>query len=183
VTRLLGIDLGTRRIGIALADTATGSVVPLTTVRRRDPERDLATLRSVIREQRVDEVVLGLPRNMDGTEGTQAVDTRSWADAVLGRLGLRYCLRDERLTSVAADDLLGRSRRGRSGGPPSAAARNTRRARCSTTARRCSAGSSCGGSRRASPADSPPPRPGSAPRRYRLRTSLCSRRSSCSWSP
>ena len=69
VTRLLGIDLGTKRIGLAVGDTNTGSVVPLTTIRRADVERDAQTIVRIGTEQRIDELVVGLPLNMNGSEG------------------------------------------------------------------------------------------------------------------
>lgn len=126
---LLGIDLGARRIGLAIADTESGAVRPLVTIRRAEPERDGRTLGRLIVEQRIDELVIGLPLNMDGSEGAQAADTRAWALAVADPLGLPVCWRDERLTSERAEQRLGGARRGRSGGPPSAASRNTYRAR------------------------------------------------------
>lgn len=128
MTRLLGIDLGSRRIGLALADTATAEVRPLATIRRTSIERDAATLGRLAREQQVDELVVGLPRNMDGSEGAQAQATREWAAQVVTLIGLPLCWRDERLTSELAESSLGRTRRGRSGGPPSAAVRQARRA-------------------------------------------------------
>lgn len=128
MTRLLGIDLGARRIGLAVADTDSGAVRPLATIARADAERDERTLGAVVREQRIDEIVVGLPRNMDGSEGTQAVETRRWADEVLTGLCLPVGWRDERLTSVRAEERLGRASRGRAGGPPSGAARAARRA-------------------------------------------------------
>ena len=67
MTRLLGVDLGTQRIGLAVGDTATGSVVPLTTIRRADIERDARTIARSRQEQRIDELVVGLPLNMDGS--------------------------------------------------------------------------------------------------------------------
>ena len=128
MSRLLGIDLGTRRIGLALADTDTAAVRPLATLRRGSPERDIALLARLIEEQEVDELVIGLPRNMDGSEGQQAADTRAWADDVAGRLDRPICWRDERLSSERAEARLGRLRRGRGGGPPSPAARAAHRA-------------------------------------------------------
>jgi putative holliday junction resolvase len=128
LTRLLGIDLGARRIGLAVADTQTGEVRPLATIRRSSAARDAEIIGRLVQEQRVDELVLGLPRNMDGSEGTQAVQTRSWAAAVTPLVGLPLAYRDERLSSEGADSRLGRQRRGRSGGPPSAPARAARRA-------------------------------------------------------
>ena len=80
-------------------------------------------------EHHIDEIVVGLPLNMDGTEGTQAARTREWVDCRLTLVGRRMTWHDERLTSVAAEGRLGRLPRGKSGGPPSAAARNARRAR------------------------------------------------------
>ncbi|HUG47258.1 MAG TPA: Holliday junction resolvase RuvX [Candidatus Limnocylindria bacterium] len=127
MSRLLGIDLGARRIGLAVADTETGEIRPLTTLGRASPARDGAVLARLAEEQRIDELVLGLPCNMDGSEGQQAAVTRAWAAEVLPALGLPLSWRDERLTSERAESLVGRPRRGRSGGPPSPAARLARR--------------------------------------------------------
>jgi putative Holliday junction resolvase len=129
VTRLLGIDLGERRIGIAVGDVETGSVTPLTTIRRTQPERDARTLARLAQEQRVDELVVGLPLNMDGSIGAQANATRDWAAAIGEQCGLPVALRDERLTTEAAISRIGRPGRGRSGGPPSANASRSYRAR------------------------------------------------------
>jgi putative Holliday junction resolvase len=130
VTRLLAVDLGERRIGLAVADTETGSVRPLATIRRSDLARDAETLRRMISEQRINELVVGLPLNMDGSEGAQALRTREWAAAITPAItGTPLCWRDERLTSSDAEARMGRTPRGRGGAPPSPAARNARRAR------------------------------------------------------
>ena len=131
MTRLLGVDLGTRRIGLAVADFAVGSVPsirPLATIRRTTPARDAAAIASVVGEQRIDEVVVGLPFNMDGSEGEMADRTRQWATATLAPLGLPVCWRDERLTTEQALQRLPPPRRGRAGGPPSAGQRHAHRA-------------------------------------------------------
>ena len=128
MSRLLGIDLGTRRIGLALADTETALIRSLATLRRGSPERDSSVLARLIMEQDIDELIIGLPLNMDGSEGGQAADTRAWADDVAAHLGRPICWRDERLTSELAEARLGRLRRGRAGGPPSPAARAAHRA-------------------------------------------------------
>ena len=127
MTRLLGIDLGTRRIGLAVADTASGRITGLATIRRGDAARDQRTLAAVVGEQRIDELVLGLPFNLDGSEGAQAFETRRWSEQVLEHLSLPVSLRDERLTSERAERRLGTPARGSSGGPPSPAARAARR--------------------------------------------------------
>ena len=128
VSRLLGVDLGARRIGLAVGDSTTGSSWPLAMIRRETPDADAERIARLLREQSADEIVVGLPLNMDGTEGAQARETREWADQLAVRLAVPLRWRDERLTSVAAESSLGRPRRGRSGGPPSPAAREQRRA-------------------------------------------------------
>jgi putative Holliday junction resolvase len=129
VTRLLGIDLGTKRIGLAVGDTRTGSVQPLTTIRRADVERDAQTIIRIGNDQRIDELVIGLPLNMDGSEGAQAANTRQWALAVAQICLLPMSWRDERRTTEDAIDRIGPPARGKSGGPPSAEARRSYRAR------------------------------------------------------
>ena len=128
MTRLLGIDLGDRRIGLAVADTETGAVRPLATIGRGTVQRDARTLGTIVREQRIDELVVGLPRHLDGHEGEQASATRAWANELVTTLDLPVTWRDERLTSIRAEQNLGRPPRGRTGGPPSATGRAARRA-------------------------------------------------------
>jgi len=121
VTSLLGIDLGERRIGLAVADRETGIARPLRTIARRDLAGDVATLGALIREHRIDGLVVGLPLSADGSEGEQATLTRAWAEAVAPALGLPVAWQDERYTSVGAEARIGRPGRGRAGGPPSSA--------------------------------------------------------------
>jgi putative holliday junction resolvase len=129
MTRLLGVDLGERRIGLAVGDTTSGSVVPLATTRRATPERDSQTLARIAAEQRIDELVIGLPLSLDGSEGPQAATTREWAAAVADTCAMSVSWRDERMTTEDALRQVGGPGRGRSGGPPSAAARRAHRAR------------------------------------------------------
>lgn len=129
MSRLLALDVGERRIGIALADTESGSVKPLATIRRADAARDAATVARLAGEQGATELVVGLPLNADGSEGEQARLTREWAASVAAAVALPVTWRDERLTSERAESIAGHQGRGRSGGPPSAKARNAYRAR------------------------------------------------------
>jgi putative Holliday junction resolvase len=126
---ILGIDLGERRIGVATGDRATGRVAPLVTLRRGTPERDARSLRRLIDERHITDVVVGLPLHIDGREGEQARRTREWATLVEASLGRPITFRDERLSSVAAEERIGAPARGSSGGPPSPAARAAWRAR------------------------------------------------------
>jgi putative Holliday junction resolvase len=130
MTRLLGVDLGTRRIGIAVGDTDSGVVRPLAMLRRSaDAVHDAERVARLVDEQRIDEIIVGLPLNMDGSEGPQAAHTREWGAHVATLVPVPLGWRDERLTSEIAEVRTGMMRRGRSGGAPSAAARNSHRAR------------------------------------------------------
>lgn len=127
--RFLGVDLGERRIGLAIAD-ADGRARPLSTIRRgADPDADAAALARVCTEHGVSEVVVGLPLDASGIEGTMATAARAWADRIGSRIGLPVVLRDERLTSHLAEQRLGPMKRGRSGGPPTRSQREAYRAR------------------------------------------------------
>jgi putative Holliday junction resolvase len=130
VTRTLGVDLGSKRIGLAIADAGVGIARPLRTIPRGTTlDDDSASLRRVCHEQQVSELVVGLPVEASGVEGPMADAARAWAAAIAERLGLPVALRDERLSSFEAEQRLGRMPRGRSGGPPSRTQRNAFRAR------------------------------------------------------
>lgn len=126
---VLGIDLGDRRIGIAAGDTESGAVTPLLTLRRGTPAQDALAIGRVAAERRAQELVVGLPLHLDGTESEQARRTRAWVAEVDTMLDVPIHWRDERLTSQAAEVRLGRPPRGPSGGAPSPQARRARRAR------------------------------------------------------
>ena len=120
--RILGIDLGDRRIGLAIADRDGLAARPLATVARagsKDPADDAATLARFVAEQGVVELVVGLPLEASGVEGPMAVAAAEWGTAVAERLALPVTMRDERLSSHLAESRLGPMPRGRSGGPPS----------------------------------------------------------------
>ena len=130
MTRLLGVDLGERRIGLAIADCGGGSAFALTTLSRgRDTAADAAAIARVAADQAVDELVVGLPLHANGDEGAQAAVTREWVAAVAPILGLPVTFRDERLTSHLAESRVGPMKRGRSGGPPTRVQRDAYRAR------------------------------------------------------
>jgi len=127
---ILGIDLGERRIGLAIADADGFAARPLATVHRaRSIEADVANLARVVTANRVGELVVGLPIQANGVEGVMAAAARTWAAAVAERLGLAVGLRDERLSSHVAESRLGPMPRGRSGGPPSRTQRDRYRER------------------------------------------------------
>lgn len=129
MSRLLGLDLGERRIGVALADD-DGRAVPLTTLRRA-PEAlgDAQAIGRLVTQHEIAEIVVGLPLDVSGGEGGQAAVTRAWVDAVRPLLGLPFGYRDERLSSHLAEQRLGPMKRGRSGGPPTRTQRDAWRSR------------------------------------------------------
>lgn len=128
--RVLGIDLGERRIGVAAGDLAAGIALPLVTLSRaKTIAADALVIARLAAEQRAEGLVVGLPFDMDGGEGLQAARTREWAEAVAESTGLELRFRDERLTSERAERRIGLPARGRAGGPPTAAQRDAYRAR------------------------------------------------------
>ena len=104
--RIMAIDYGDARTGVAVSD-ATGLLAGYTTViRSREPEAVAAELARLAKEHGVGELVLGFPRNMDGTEGPRAEKCRAFAGVVEAACGLRPALWDERRTTVEAHAIL-----------------------------------------------------------------------------
>jgi putative Holliday junction resolvase len=127
---ILGLDLGERRIGLAIAEADGLWARPLATLARgRDLDADAANLASVLTTHGVTELVVGLPFEASGAEGPMAVAARAWAAAIQERLATPVTMRDERLSSHLAEERLGPMPRGRSGGPPSRTQRERYRAR------------------------------------------------------
>jgi putative Holliday junction resolvase len=124
VTRLLGLDHGGRRIGVAIGDTETRLAFARPALQRRNAEADIRAIGQLAEAEGAAIVVLGLPRNMDGSEGSQAAAARDFGEQ-LAAIGLVVELQDERLTSWQAAQQIGprRGRERRSGELDSAAAR------------------------------------------------------------
>lgn len=102
--RYLGVDLGSKRIGLALSEPVAGIVSPLRVIpARATPQENARAILGVLDEYTVDAIVIGLPLNMDDTEGPQARLSRQVAEAIHQAGGPPVYLHDERLTSHAAD--------------------------------------------------------------------------------
>jgi putative holliday junction resolvase len=130
MTRLLGIDLGERRIGIAIGEDDGSGARPLETIRRgRSGLDDARALAALAARTGATELVVGLPLEASGDEGPQARVTLAWVEAIRRDLSLPVTLRDERLSSQLAETRLGSMKRGRSGGPPTRTQRDGYRAR------------------------------------------------------
>jgi putative Holliday junction resolvase len=103
---LMGLDLGTRTIGVAVSDTARRIASPLQTIRRTRFSADAAALLAIAEGRRIGGLVLGLPRNMDGSEGPRAQSTRAFARNLSSLTPLPITFWDERLSTVAAERAL-----------------------------------------------------------------------------
>ena len=104
--RTLGLDFGTKTIGVAASDALGLTAQTVTTIRRTNLKADLAALKELVREYEAERFVVGLPLNMDGSEGPRAEATRKFVDALTQSLGLPVELWDERLSTVAAQRTL-----------------------------------------------------------------------------
>ncbi|MGI9522987.1 MAG: Holliday junction resolvase RuvX [Hyphomicrobiaceae bacterium] len=104
--RLLGIDLGTKTIGIALSDELQMIASPLLTIKRQKLSRDVEALEALIAKHTAVGIILGLPRHLDGREGSRAQSTRAFARNVRRTITLPIMLWDERLTTTAAERAL-----------------------------------------------------------------------------
>lgn len=123
--RIIGLDHGERRIGVAVGDTETGMAFARPAIRRRNLDHDLALIGELCAGEDSRQVVIGLPLNMDGSEGQQAAAARAFGARLVG-IGLSVDYEDERLSSwEAAEQMAATGARGtRAGGElDSAAAR------------------------------------------------------------
>lgn len=99
--RLIGLDLGTKTIGLALSDLGRGIASPMETIRRKKFTEDAAKLLDICAKQDVAGIVLGLPLNMDGSEGPRVQATRAFARNLSQKTDLPITYWDERLSTAA----------------------------------------------------------------------------------
>ncbi|HSE77791.1 MAG TPA: Holliday junction resolvase RuvX [Alphaproteobacteria bacterium] len=99
--RLLGVDVGEKTLGLALSDTTLAIASPLETLRRGRFSSDVETLKALIAKHAVGGIVVGLPINMDGSEGPRCQSVRAFAANLLARIDLPLAFWDERLSTVA----------------------------------------------------------------------------------
>ena len=104
--RIMGIDYGDARTGIAFSDLLCSIVGSTTVIHSRRPEKTLAEIVKLVQEHEVGEIVMGLPKNMDGSEGPRAELCREFAARVEEATGLKVTLWDERRTTVEAHNIL-----------------------------------------------------------------------------
>jgi putative holliday junction resolvase len=106
VSRILGVDLGEKRLGVALSDPSGTVASPFATIPHRSQRGDVERITALCREHEVAAVVVGWPRNMDGTSGLPARRAEAFAQVLRRALAVPVELWDERLSTVAADRAL-----------------------------------------------------------------------------
>jgi len=104
--RIMALDLGDRRIGVAVSDALGWTAQGIGVVERHRDGREILEIERLVREREVSEIVVGLPRNMDGSIGPRGEICIAFAEMLRGRLQLPVHLWDERLTTVAAERTL-----------------------------------------------------------------------------
>ena len=104
--RVLAVDYGDARTGIAMSDLLCSIVGSTTVIHSRNPEKTVAEIVRLVQENGVGEIVVGLPKNMDGSEGPRAELCREFAQKLKEATGLEIAMWDERRTTVEAHNIL-----------------------------------------------------------------------------
>jgi len=101
--RLLGLDVGTKTIGLALSDVSRSIATPYDTIRRTKFTEDAKTIRAIVENNQVGALVIGMPLNLDGSEGPRAQSTRAFARNLAPIVALPMLFWDERLSTAAVE--------------------------------------------------------------------------------
>ena len=109
IMKIMGLDLGSKTVGVAISDPLLLTAQPVETITRKEENKlrqTLARIEELIVENKVERIVLGYPKNMDDSIGDRARFSEEFKDKLERRTGLEVILWDERLTTVAADEVL-----------------------------------------------------------------------------
>lgn len=106
MARSLGLDIGDKRIGVALSDPQGILASPLTIINRKDEAADIEAIIDIIGQHQVGQIIVGLPRSMDGSLGRQAEKVKAFVGQLCGHIEIPLEFRDERLSTVAAKRLM-----------------------------------------------------------------------------
>ena len=104
--RNLGLDIGDKRIGVALSDPQGILASPLTIINRRDDRADIEAIVNIVSQNQVGRIIVGLPLSMDGTIGVQAKKVKAFTQRLSNHTEVSIEFRDERLTTVSAKRLM-----------------------------------------------------------------------------
>lgn len=107
MNKIMGLDVGTKRIGIALSDFLQITAQPCETINREPEEKAIEKIELLCKQNNVNKIIIGLPKNMNGTLGTQAEDCEKFANLIKQKItNLEIAFEDERLTSKQAENIL-----------------------------------------------------------------------------
>ena len=104
--RILGVDFGEKRIGLAIANASSHIAQPLKVLQRKNIETDVKKLKEIIEEYNVKEIIMGLPLNMNGREGKKAKEAIDFSKLLEKKLSLNVRLWDERMTTIDSERVL-----------------------------------------------------------------------------
>lgn len=107
--RMIGLDFGSKTVGVAISDEMMLTAQPLTTIYRDRPTKlrqTLAQIEEILESYEVERIVLGLPKRLNNVEGERCKKTREFGNMLIRRTGLEVVYQDERLTTVEADGVL-----------------------------------------------------------------------------
>jgi len=102
----LGLDIGDKRIGVALSDPGGMLASPLTIINRRDERLDIGVITDIVNQHQVKQIIVGLPRSMDGSIGKQAEKVQTFTQRLCQQTEVPVEFRDERLSTVSAKHLM-----------------------------------------------------------------------------
>ena len=104
--RILAIDVGEKTLGLAISDRSQTIASPLETIRRESLRKDIESLEKIIHDREVEKIIIGFPKNMNGSVGQQARKVAKFADHLREKITQEILYWDERLTTVAATKVL-----------------------------------------------------------------------------
>lgn len=105
--KIMGLDVGTKRIGIALSDFLLYTAQPFETISREPEKESINIIEQLCKENNVEKIIVGLPKNMNGTLGSQADDCEQYSELIKERIpNIQIIFEDERLTSKQAENIL-----------------------------------------------------------------------------
>lgn len=104
--RIIALDVGQRTIGVAVSDPLGWTAQGIKTIRRKSNAKDMEEIRNIINEYSVEKIVIGLPKNMNGTEGESASYVKTFGEKLKGLFKMDILYEDERLTTVSAQRTL-----------------------------------------------------------------------------
>ncbi|MFH1412131.1 MAG: Holliday junction resolvase RuvX [Candidatus Omnitrophota bacterium] len=104
--RIMGLDIGTKNIGVAVSDETCTLAQSREVIRRKSIEQVVSRIKELLEKFKVEEIVVGLPINMNGTEGEKAAESRKWADMLKEKLAVSVYLWDERLSTREAENIM-----------------------------------------------------------------------------